>query len=301
MNKSNENGDIELPKEILENGLDIDFSELNKEVEVLTPEFDLTSPELVDQLSQTDEVSYSKELVARPSSDITLRRSRSQLDKMDQNQAFDGKDFQLKKIVYPKMRDHRILNAFRQIRTKIVQKSDGKNRVVMVVSIDHGHGASFGAANLAAAFSYEGEKTSILVDCNQTSKTLRKMFPTVSDFGLVDYLNNNEMGVESAICQTGVKRMRYVPLGNNEDAVGEFFSSDRMKRFILQLKRRYRDRYLILNAPPIEASADAAILSEYADFIVVFIPYGGVSNQRVLKSLESLPEDKILGFVINEK
>jgi len=95
--------------------------------------------------------------------------------------------------------------------------------------------------------------------------------------------------------------MRFVPVGRRRETIGEFFSSERMRDFILQVKKRYSDRYVILNAPPLEVSADAAILSEISDRIIVVLPYGKVSNARLAKALKLIPQEKIAGFVLNDK
>lgn len=245
--------------------------------------------------------SDSKQLIERPGSDVTVRQGRRNLDRMRDKKFLDVKDYQEKRIVHPDMDNYEILNTFREIRTKIIQDTEGKNQVIMVVSFQHGMGSTFSAINLAAAFSYEGEMTSLIIDCDQHKKKLDKIFSADVTFGLTDYLDDNDIDTEKIIYQTGINRMRYIPVGNRRETVGEFFSSEKMKSFILQLKKRYSDRYIILNAPPLEISADAAILSSVTDRIVVILPYGHVSNQRIQKALRLIPKDKIIGFVINNK
>ena len=50
----------------------------------------------------------------------------------------------------------------------------------------------------------------------------------------------------------------------------------------------------------VEVTADAAILSEVADQIVVVVPYGKISNSRLQKALKLLPKKKIAGLVVND-
>src|SRR5579863_330274 len=53
------------------------------------------------------------------------------------------------RIIYPEMPAHRVVDAFREIRTRILQACPSGNCIVLVTSV--GGGASFVALNLAAA------------------------------------------------------------------------------------------------------------------------------------------------------
>jgi len=170
----------------------------------------------------------------------------------------------------------------------------------MVVSLAHNMGGTFFAVNIGAAFSYEGQKTSLLIDCNQRRPKLNRLFDKDTKYGLTDYLHDSRIGANTIIYPTGIYRMNFIPIGNRKNAGGEFLSSERMQEFIHILKKRYADRYVILNAPPLEVSADAAILSEVADYIVIVVPYGKVTNSRIKKAVKLLPKEKIAGIVLNK-
>ena len=199
------------------------------------------------------------------------------------------------------MDDYSIINSYREIRTHLVQKSEGNNFVAMVVSIAEKMGTTFTAVNLAAAFSYEGEKTSLLVDCNKFHPCLNKIFEQDMNYGLTDYLDESDRGIDKIIYPTGINRMRFIPIGFRLDLAGEFLSSQRMKEFIRILKRRYADRYIFLDAPPLERSADAAILSDVVDYILIVIPDGRVSKSRINKAIKLLPKEKVIGYILNNK
>ncbi len=250
----------------------------------------------------SDDITYSKSrsLISRPGSEVAVARGREQLDRIYRD-IWKRENYIDKRIIYPDMDEYEILNAFREVRTEIVRNAKQKNQIVMVVSLQHGMGATFSSVNLAAVFAYEGEKTALIVDCDQKRRKLEKIFPLDSMYGLSDYLEGDELGVEDVIYPTGIKRVRYLPMGHRPSLLGEFFTSTKTREFFVTLKNRYVDRYIILNAPPIEVSADAAILSELCDQIVIVVPYGKVSNSRLLKALRLLPRSKITGIVINNR
>jgi len=230
--------------------------------------------------------------------ELTLRSGKRYLKKIRRSGHLNQFELHAKRIIHPDMEDYSILNSFREIRTHLTQKSPGKNFVLMVVSLAHNMGATFFSVNIGAAFSYEGQKTSLLVDCNQQRPKLNRLFDTETRYGLSDYLDDPKIRSKNIIYPTGIYRMNFIPIGNRKNAGGEILSSERMQEFIGILKRRYADRYLIINAPPLEVSADAAILSEVVDYIIVVVPYGKVTRRRINKAVKLLPQEKIAGQII---
>ncbi len=231
------------------------------------------------------------------SADSTASR---QLARMSEYEFLDSETLRRKRIVYPEMDDFSIMNSFREIRTRLLQKSENENFVLIVVSIGHEMGTTFTTVNLGAAFSYEGERTALLIDCQPDSKNLGELLGMQDTMGLSDYFSSRDIDVSDIIYPTGVSRMRLIPFGTKGDAGHRFLTSERMKEFLGALKRRHKDRFIFINTPPLEVSADAAILSEVADYVLVVLPYGKVSKNRLNKAIKSLPPNKIAGVVMND-
>ena len=233
--------------------------------------------------------------------EVTLRSGKRHLKKIRNSNYMDLFELQAKRIIHPDMEEYEILNKFREIRTHLIQMSPGKNFVLMVVSLAHNMGATFTAVNIGAAFSYEGQKTALLVDCNQRKPKLNRLFDTETLYGLTDYLYDPKIRSKNIVYPTGVYRMNFIPVGNRNSSSGEFLSSERMQEFVGIIKRRYADRYIILNTPPLEVSADAAILSEVVDYIVLVVPYGKVTESRIRKAVNLLPQEKVAGIILNKR
>lgn len=229
--------------------------------------------------------------------DTTVGRELARISDYD---VLDRERLQAKRIIHPDMDDYGVINSFREIRTRLLQKSENNNFVLMVVSIGKNMGATFTTVNLGAAFAFEGEKTALLVDCHPQKTNLSSLLNLGQTVGLSDYINDPEMEINQIIYPTGINRMRLIPFGSSRDGRLEFLSSERMQEFVGALKRRYTDRFIIINAPPLEASADAAILSDIADYILITIPYGRIANNRLKKAIKPLPQKKIAGVVMND-
>ncbi len=219
---------------------------------------------------------------------------------LSETEFLDSRTLDKKRIIHPGMADYSIMNDFREIRTILLQKSENKNFVLIVVSIDTGMGATFTAVNLGAAFAYEGERTALLIDCYPKKGNLGDLLDLGNKSGLTDYLDDTEMDAADIIYPTGISRLRLIPYGNNREAGLKHLTTERMKEFIGALKRRHKDRFLFINSPPLESSADAAILAEVADFVLVVVPYGKVSKSRLERAMRFLPPEKIAGIVMND-
>ena len=205
------------------------------------------------------------------------------------------------RVIYPELGENGTVRAFREIRTKIVLKSQGQNCTIMVTSVTSGGGSSFVALNLAAAFAFDAGKTALLLDCNLKNPSLHRLFGSGTFHGLTDYLENPQMDIAEIIHSVGIERMRIIPSGGRREIPAEYFTSLKMKRLLDNVKQRYRERYVIIDAPPIRESADTQILEELCDYVVLVVPYGGVTDTRIDVGAKAISEKKLIGVVFNNE
>ncbi len=230
--------------------------------------------------------------------EIAERLSRQQIREMADIYRLSEEDLDEKKIIHPKMREKRVLNVFRELRTKLIQRAGKDNFTLLVTSICDGGGATFVATNLAASFALDHGKTSVLIDCNLYSPS-NDYLVEGSDIGFSDFLEDASLSMEEVIYATGIPRLRLIPSGSATDIGPEYYTSYRMKQFVEELSKRYSDRYVFLDAPPIGVTADARILSELCDFVVIVVPYGLVTKDQINTAIEAIPPDKLVGLVFN--
>jgi Mrp family chromosome partitioning ATPase len=192
-------------------------------------------------------------------------------------------------------------DAFRGIRTRLLELAGRQNFVTLVVSVSPHCGGSFVARNLAAAFAFDETKTSLLVDCNIRYPNQHKELGVLPvNGGLIDLLEHQARGIESIIYPTGIPRLRLIPSGRARENGGEYFSSSRMRTAIDSLRSRYADRYLFLDGPAIKGSPDARILSDLADFVVVVAGYGRDTPASISQAVANFEPDKLAGVVFNQ-
>jgi capsular exopolysaccharide synthesis family protein len=205
------------------------------------------------------------------------------------------------RIIYPEMTGNGTVQAFREIRTKILQRTKGRNGVIMVTSVTGGGGSTFVSLNLGAAFAFDAGKTALLIDCNLRNPWLQKLLKDESPTGLMDYLENKDVDLSGIIHPVGIERLRVIPAGGQRDVPAEYFTSPRFKRMFDNIRRRYAERFVILDAPPMTDSADTKILAELCDYVLLVVPYGRVTQAQIDESIKSVDGEKFLGVVFNNE
>lgn len=206
-----------------------------------------------------------------------------------------------RKIIYPGMPQREVLNEFREIRTKLLQKAEQNNFVLMVSSLAEQGGASFTAINIAAAFALDERRTSLFIDCNLYDPYATRLLPTEPEYGLTDYLENPALMVEDIIYASGIPRLRVIPSGTMRETAVEYFNSLRMEELMRSLKQRYPDRFIVLDVPPVHSGAEARILSQLCDFAVLVVPFGRVTTGQVLSGIDAVGKERFAGVIFNDE
>lgn len=248
--------------------------------------------------------SQSRDLVTAESSTATIKSridSTTAIALMNEPDLRDMSELALQRIIYPDMAENGTVQAFREIRTRILQKTNGQNCIIMVTSVAGDSGSTFVATNLGVAFAFDAGKTALLVDCNLRKPGLQKLFPGKVPLGITDYLEKADLDVADIIHPIGIERLRVIPAGDQREIPSEYFTSVRMKQMLGSIRQRYAERFILIDAPPVSETADTQILAELCDYILLVVPYGKVTNGQVEASLKSIDSKKLLGIVFNNE
>lgn len=223
---------------------------------------------------------------------------------MDNSHLFTAKQLEQLGIVHPNSKNLDLVNALRQLRTKLFQLRPNGNFSVLVTSVVPEGGASFVALNLASTITFGGEKTSLLIDANVNTPVLHRILKLLKlkpKYGLLDYLMNPDIGIENIVSPSGIPRMRIIPIGETGDVQSEQLTSRKLPGFLQDVKERYDNRYIVVDAPCITESADVRVLADHCDYIVLVVPYGQVTPNQIETVIGEVDERKIAGIVLNNE
>ena len=228
-------------------------------------------------------------------------RASESIARMKEKSLLDKQTLALHQIIYPEMEETGTVRAFRELRTRIIQKTQGRNCVIMVTSVVGGGGSSFVAMNLGVAFSFDAGKTALLMDCNLKNPSMHRLFGAGTFRGLTDYMDNSGVDIAEIIHSVGIERLRIIPSGGRREIPSEYFTSFKMNQLLESIKQRYRERYIILDAPPMTESADTQILAEACDYVLLVVPYGRVTDSQVNTCAKAISDKKLLGIIFNNE
>ncbi|BBO88605.1 CpsD/CapB family tyrosine-protein kinase [Desulfosarcina ovata] len=189
---------------------------------------------------------------------------------------------------------------FKILRTNILfPKTGTPPRSIMVTSAIPGDGKSFVAANLAISIAQGIEEHVLLMDCDMRRSSIHTRFGFDERVpGLSDYLAN-KIPLESLLQKTVVDKLTLLPGGTQPPNPSELLSSQAMKSLLKEAKSRYSDRYIIVDSPPPQLTAETAALANYVDGIIIVVRYASTPKDMIRELLEKLGKDKVLGVVMN--
>lgn len=191
------------------------------------------------------------------------------------------------------------IDNYKVLRAQIMQRTKEKGwNTLMVTSAQPGEGKTLTAINLAITLAKEFNQTVLLVDCDLRKQDIHKRFGYDSDRGLGDFLLN-DCSLNEIISWPGVEKMTLISGGQTIQDSTELLGSPQMKSLIVEMKERYADRYVIFDLPSLLDGADAITFAPLVDAILVVIQAGRNSSKEINKALEFVPQEKMLGFVLN--
>jgi protein-tyrosine kinase len=229
-----------------------------------------------------------------------LVSSRSQIKQMSNSFLLSDIELTEKGLIHPRMKDTKLLNIYRNLRTKLLSAANGHNFTTLITSVS-GDRTSLISANIAASFAFDEGKTAMLIEGNVHSSLLAKLFHLNEDTeGLLDYLESDENTVGNIIHETGISRLRFIPSGQVRENSAEYFTSGKMQATIDEILNRYPDRYSIVDAPSVQDSADARILLDLCDQVVLVVPYGLCTEQEIRSAAEIIGSAKLAGVVLDQ-
>lgn len=255
--------------------------------------------------TETDKAERKFVIIESTTEQMGIHAGQAQLgsplqEKVLQPTKYSKSELEKRKIIYPGMKDSETLNAYRTLRVSLLEKIEKFNSSLLVSSVSHKGGASYTAINLGTSFTLDQQRNALLIDCNFERPSLAKSLDVKPEIGLNDYLSGREHTIQNMIYPTIVPRLRLIPwvVRENEEPI-EFFTGHRMKLFLDEVKARYDDRIILIDAPPILESADTRILSELCDHVVLVLPYQRSSPKKIDDTIRAFGADKIAGMVMN--
>ncbi|MEW5948561.1 MAG: polysaccharide biosynthesis tyrosine autokinase [Thermodesulfobacteriota bacterium] len=188
---------------------------------------------------------------------------------------------------------------FKMLRSRILYPRNGSiPRTIMVVSAMEEEGKSLISANLAISIAQGIQEHVLLVDCDIRRPAQHLLFNVSGEHGLSDYLAH-DVPLEDLFVKTDIDKLTLLPGGMPPPNPSELLSSEKMGRFIEEVKNRYHDRFIVFDCTPAQITAEVSVLAKSVDGIVMVVRRGKTDRDIIKRSVSVLGRDKIIGVVFN--
>ena len=168
----------------------------------------------------------------------------------------------------------------------------------MVTSAFPDEGKSYVAANLAVSIALGIDKHVLAVDCDLRRPVMHRMLGCPNASGLHELLMG-KTPLHDLIIRSKIKNLSLLPAGSEASNPTKLFSSVRMQHFLEKVKGHYQDRFIIIDAPPVQLTTEPNILARHVDGIIFVIMAQRSDREAIQKSIEDLGRKKILGIFFN--
>jgi len=191
-----------------------------------------------------------------------------------------------------------ISEAYRTLRTNLQFVSPDKPlQTLLITSPGAEEGKSTMLANLAVAMA-QGEKRVILVDCDLRRPTLHKLFGLQQEKGLTSMIVDEKALDDPPLQPTVVPGLLLLASGPLPPSPADVLGSRRMDRVLAVLKERAD--IVLLDAPPVVAVSDAAVLATKVDGVLLVVSAGQTKRDSVQAAKARLEQVNahVLGAVL---
>ncbi|MBX3610163.1 MAG: XrtA-associated tyrosine autokinase [Hydrogenophaga sp.] len=210
-------------------------------------------------------------------------------------------------IVTPHAQRTVTADQFRVIKRPLLANATGKGAVpvrhgnrIMVTSALPGEGKTFTAINLAMSIAMELDHTVLLVDADVSRPSVMKTLGLPSGPGLLDLLMGEKLEMSDALLRTSVDKLALLPSGTPHPRATELLASDAMTALVEEMGRRYPERIIVFDSPPLLMTTESRVLASHMGQIVVVVQAGHTQRSQVRQALETIESCPIKLMVLNQ-
>lgn len=191
-----------------------------------------------------------------------------------------------------------VAESFRYLRVAInFSASPESLKTLAFTSCLPHEGKSFSTHNIAISFAMDGNRT-LLVDADMRRPVIHTTFQMNNVTGLSNFLTS-KIELETVIKESFIENLSIITSGPVSPNPGEILSSERMKLFLEETRKRY-DR-VIIDCPPLTGIGDAYVVGNLLGQVVIVIHAGRTPVDLIRHTQKQLDKAnvKILGVILS--
>jgi receptor protein-tyrosine kinase len=219
----------------------------------------------------------------------------------------DLKDLAERGMITPDSPRSQVADEFRVVKRPLLSNATGKGaapvnngNLIMITSALPGEGKTFSAINLAMSIAMELDHTVLLVDADVARPSLLKMLGLPASKGLLDVLVEDSIDLRGVLLKTDVEKLSILPAGTQHARATELLASDAMNRLLEDMARRYSDRIIIFDSPPLLVTTESRVLATHMGQVVVVVEAQRTPQSAVKQALATIEECPVKMMMLNK-
>lgn len=172
--------------------------------------------------------------------------------------------------------------------------------LIVVTSALPGEGKTFCAVNLAMSIAMEKDHTVLLVDADVARPSVLRVLGLPAAPGLMDILLSERVNLADVITRTNIASLSLVPAGRNNKHATELLASQAMSALLSEISRRYPERIVIFDSPPLLLTSEASVLAAQMGQVVMVVDSEATTQREVREALRRLDNCPRVDLICNK-
>lgn len=210
-------------------------------------------------------------------------------------------------IVNPNSPRSNISDQYRVIKRPLISNAIGKGsskiengNLIMITSALPEEGKSFTALNLAMSMATELDYTVMLVDADVGRPSIMNLLGLPASPGLLDLIVDESQDVSNVLLRTNIDKLTILPSGTAHPRATELLASDAMIRLLSDMAKRYSDRIIIFDSPPLLAATESRVLASAVGQVVMVVCAQRTLQADVFKALDMIKSCPVKLMLLNQ-
>jgi Mrp family chromosome partitioning ATPase len=194
---------------------------------------------------------------------------------------------------------HDLSRAVRDMVVSLLESGIDRGQTVLVTSARPGEGRTTLCLLLAGVLRRLG-RTALVVDCDFRNPELARIFAVSGGPDIIDALRDGAP-LDRVVRHDERSGIDFIPIVGDPRSGPEIFYGSAFEALLRRLRNDYD--FVIIDTPPLSASADACAINRFADRVILPVRWNATSEQLVESALRRLaqsgarPIDGVLTFV----
>lgn len=188
------------------------------------------------------------------------------------------------------------VEQYRRLAARLhLSQAESGTRTVMITSAVVSEGKTLTATNLALTLSESYKRRVLLIDADLRRPWVHELFRVPNVTGLNDGVRSDTDRKVPLIAVS--EHLSVLTAGRPDPDPMSVLASDRMRRILTDAAKSFE--WVIVDTPPVALLSDAHLLARLVDTVVLVVKAGSTQHPAMVRAIEAIGRDRILGVVLN--